>query len=73
MFITEDYKYKKDGIVYIGGKVPEVAEILETLTILNAEEHHTLIRKADAEDMGNSVWLHNGDVQDNYIEKEVKE
>lgn len=73
MFITQTYKYKYNGIVYVGGEVPEGAEILETMDILNAEDGYTLIRKSDFEDIGSSVWLRDGDTQDNYGEKEIKE
>lgn len=73
MFITKCYKYKKDGIVYVGGEVPDGAEILETMDILNAEDEYDLIRIADSENMGSSIWLRNGDTQDNYIEKEKQE
>lgn len=69
MFITQCYKYKYNGIVYVGGEVPEGAEILETMNILNAEEGFDLIRISDEENMGNSVWLRNGDVQENYREE----
>lgn len=72
MFITQCYKYEKDGIVYVGGNVPEGATILETMDILNAEEGYTLIRKVDGEDMSSSVWLRDGDSQDNYIEIEIE-
>lgn len=70
MFITQSYKYELNGIVYVSGQVPEGATILETMDILNAEEGYTLIRKSDQEDIGNSVWLHDGDTQDNYTEVE---
>lgn len=73
MFITQTYKYKYNGIVYVGGEVPDGAETLETMNILNAEDGYTLIRKDDKENVGNSVWLRNGDTQDNYIEKEHEE
>ena len=73
MFITQTYKYRYNNIVYVGGEVPEGAEILETMDILNAEEGYTLIRKSDFEDVGNSVWLHNGDTQENYGEKKIPE
>lgn len=73
MHITETYKYKKDGIVYVGGEVPEGAEIIETMDILNAEDGYDLIRISDNENVGSSVWLHNGDVQENYREEERKE
>lgn len=73
MFITQSYKYEKDGIVYVGGNVPEGATILETMDILNAEEGFELVRKSDGENVGNSVWLHDGDVQENYREEVIPE
>jgi hypothetical protein len=71
MFITQCYKYELNGIVYVGGNLPEGAEIIENMDILNAEEGYELIRKSDKENFGNSLWLHDGDTQDNY--EEVKE
>lgn len=68
MFITQCYKYEKDGIVYVGGNPPQDATILETMDILNAEEGFDLIRIADNENMGSSVWLRDGDVQEDYNE-----
>lgn len=73
MYISNMYKYEKDGIVYVAGEVPEGAELLETLDILTAEDGYDLIRIADGENVGNSVWLHNGDVKENYREEEQKE
>lgn len=73
MFITQCYKYKYNGIVYVGGEVPEGAEILETMNILNAEEGFDLIRILDDENIGNSVWLHDDDVQENYREEKSVE
>lgn len=73
MYISEIYKYEKDGTVYVGGNVPEDATIIETMTILNAEDGYDLIRIADNENIGANVWLHNGDVKENYIEKQHKE
>jgi len=73
MFITQCYKYEKDRIVYVGGNVPDGATILETMDILNAEAGFELVRKSDGENVGNSVWLRNGDVQDNYEEVEAPE
>lgn len=70
MFITQCYKYEYNGVVYVSANVPEGATIIETMDILNAEDGYILIRKSDGEDMGNSVWLHDGDTQDNYTEKE---
>lgn len=69
MFITQSYKYELNGTIYVSAYVPEGATILETMNILNAEEGYTLIRKSDLEDVGSSVWLRNGDTQDNYEEK----
>ena len=73
MYISEVYKYKIDGIMYVGGNVPEGAEILETMTILNAEEGFELIRIADNENVGNSIWLKDGDVKENYKEVEIEQ
>lgn len=70
MYITQVFKYRYNGIVYVGGNVPEGAEILETMDILNAEEGYDLIRQADNENMSNSVWLKDGDSQENYYEVE---
>ena len=68
MYITKCYKYKYNGIIYVGGNVPEDAEIIETMDILNADDGYNLIRKSDNENVGSSIWLHNGDTQDNYDE-----
>lgn len=73
MYITETYKYRKDGIVYVGGNVPEGAEILETLEILNAEDGNDLIRIYNNENVGSSIWLRNDDVKENYKEEKHKE
>ena len=72
MFITQCYKYKYNEIVYVGGNAPEDATILETMDILNAEEGFDLIRIADDENLGTSVWLRNGDIQNNYTEVEIQ-
>ena len=75
MFITQVYKYRKNGIVYVGGNLPQDATILETMNILNAEDNYTLIRISDNEDVGTSIWLKNGDTQENYkeIEQQIEE
>ena len=71
MFITQTYKYKYNDIVYVGGNVPEGAEILETMDILNAEDGYDLIRISDQDNVGNSIWLKDGDIPENY--EEVKQ
>ena len=73
MYITNSYKYRKDGFDYVGGIVPEDAEVLETLDILNAEEDMDLVRISDGEIIGSSLWLHNEDTQDNYKEEPHQE
>jgi len=74
MFMTTTYKGIKDGVIgYYCGFKPEGVEIIEEMPILNAEEGYTIIRKSDQEDVGNSVWLHDGDTQDNYTEVEYDE
>ena len=73
MYISNMYKYKKDGTVYVGGNVPEGATILDTMTILNAEDGNDLIRIADNENVGANIWLKDGDVKENYREEEHQE
>lgn len=73
MYITKCYKYEYNGIVYVGGNVPEGATILETMDILNAKESYDLIRIADEENVGSSIWLRNGDIQENYREEKHKD
>lgn len=73
MYMTQVYKYRYNDIVYVGGDVPEDATILETMDILNAEDGYDLIRIADDENVGSSVWLKDGDVMENYREEKQKE
>ena len=68
MYISQTYKYEYNGLVYVSANVPEDATILETMDILNAEEGFKLVRKSDDENVGNSIWLRDGDVQENYNE-----
>lgn len=70
MYISEMYKYEKDGVIYVAGEVPEGATLLETMDILIAEDGYDLVRISDGENVGSSIWLHNGDVQENYNEVE---
>lgn len=73
MFITKTHKYKKDGIVIVGGDIPDGSELLETLTILNAEEGYELIRISDGEKVSSCIWLKDGDVRENYTEIKIEE
>lgn len=73
MYISEMYKYKKDGTIYVASNVPEGATIIETMDILNTEDGYDLIRISDNENVGANIWLHNGDVKENYREEEHKE
>lgn len=68
MFITTCQKYEKDGIIYVGGEVPDGATILETMDILNAEQGYSLQRISDNEVIGANIWLKDGDSQENYRE-----
>ena len=54
--------FKPDGVI-----------ITEERPVLYAEENMDLIRIADEENMGSSVWLQDGDVQENYREEEHEE
>lgn len=69
MYISNMYKYEKDGTVYVGGNVPDGATIIETMDILNAEDGYDLIRISDNEYVGANIWLRNGDVKENYKEE----
>ena len=73
MKIEQTYKYRKDETIYICSNVPEGAEFLETMDILIAEQGYDLVRISDDENVGSSIWLRNGDSQDNYKEVEHKE
>lgn len=68
MYITQSYKYEYNGIIYVSSEVPEGATVLETMDILNADDGFNLIRKSDGENVGSSVWIHDGDTENNYIE-----
>lgn len=69
MHIDKCYKYEKDGIICVGGNLPDGATILETMDILCADDGYTLISKSDFEDVGSSIWLKDGDTMENYGEK----
>lgn len=71
MKIVNSYKYEIDGVIYVSGNLPENATVLETMDILVADDGYNLIRKSDNENIGISVWLKNGDTQDNYTETEA--
>lgn len=68
MFHSNCYKYEKDGIVYVSGNLPEDATLIETMDILNADGGKVLIRKANNENVGSSIWLQGEDNESNYIE-----
>lgn len=70
MYMSKLYKYEHNGIVGVG-LLPEGATVLEEMDILNADEGYELVK--DGERIGGSVWLHNGDTQDNYSEIEIEE
>lgn len=70
MYITQSYKYEYEGIVYVSSNVPDGATVIETMDILNADEGYTLERISDGENVGASVWLRDGDKEENYKEAE---
>lgn len=72
MFITQTYKYRYNDIIYVGGQVPDGANILETMDILNAKEGYELLNIYSNEKFG-SIWLKDGDTQENYREIKIKE
>lgn len=54
------------------GFKPESAIITEERPVLYAEDGYTLIRISDKENVGSSIWLKDGDVQENYREEYEK-
>lgn len=70
MYMSKLYKYEHNGIVGVG-LLPEGATVLEEMDILNAEEGFELVK--DGERIGSSVWLKDGDTQENYSEIEIEE
>lgn len=65
MRVTEICRWKKDGVVYAGGK-PD-GEILERMKVIIADEGKELYH--NGENIGNSVLLK--DDIENYTEKEA--
>lgn len=59
----------RNGIEYVSGTLPENATLTEILNILNADEGYELVK--NGERIGTSVWLHDGDSQENYSEVEI--
>jgi len=76
MHIVNSYYIKRDeNYIWLrAGLEPEPKDkIIEERLILNAEEEMDLIRIADDENMGSSIWLRDGDVQENYREEKHEE
>lgn len=61
--------YICDGAIYCGFK-PDGVEVLEERQVLYPEQNCVLERISDKEHFYN-VWLKNGDVQENYIDKQI--
>lgn len=73
MHIEKYYKCKANDIIQVSSSIPENAEVLETMDILTAEEGYELIRIADGENIGNSIWLKDGDAENNYKESVIND
>lgn len=71
MYIKKSYKYKINNTTYVAASLPDGADVLEEMNILYAEDGYTLIKKSDNEEVSTSVWLKEGDSQDNYEEREI--
>ena len=69
MYISEMYKYEKEGITYVSSELPSDAVLVETMDILNAEDGYDLIRISNNESVGANIWLHDYDAQENYREE----
>lgn len=69
MQIKITYKGIKDGFIgYYCGFRPDGIEIIEEMPILYAEDSYELKCISNGENVGNSIWLHDGDVMENYTE-----
>ena len=73
MYIVQYFKYEKDKVVGVSVKVPDGATTIETMDVLYADNDKDLVRISDNKNIGASIWLKNGDVQENYKEIEHKE
>jgi len=68
MYIKTTYVGTKDGVIGMWcGFLPEGVIVTEERNVLYPEEGHELQRKSDGERLS-AVWLHDGDVQENYFE-----
>lgn len=78
MYIKNTYIGTVDGYgaIWCGfdprEKNPE-AIVKEIRPILNAEKGYNLIRIADEENVGSSIWLKDDDIQENYREEKQEE
>jgi len=62
--------YVCDGAIYCGFK-PEGVKVKEERPVLYAEKGYELVRKSDNKQF-RSVWLKDGDNEENYVEVEIK-
>lgn len=69
MEIRITYVFKRaDGVIgYSCGQMPTGVEILEERPVLYPSEGKELMN-IETEERFSAVWLHDGDVQENYIE-----
>lgn len=73
MQIKNSYYIKRgDNYIWlrVGIEPDPTDEIIEERPILFAEDGYDLIRISDEENMGSGLWLHNGDLKENYREEE---
>lgn len=52
------------------GFLPDGVIVSEERNVLFSEDGYDLIRISDEENVGANIWLHDGDVQENYREEE---
>lgn len=67
MYINKTYKYKYNGVVYVGEELPEGSKIMETMDILFAGEGKILRNKINGIET-QSVWLKIGESQEDWEE-----
>ena len=71
MTIQKMYKYRKDGIIIIGGEIPDGGELILEMDILIADKGKKLVK--DGKKPLSSVWLKDGDKPENYEELEIED
>lgn len=72
MQVKNSYYIKRNGVyIWLNAGIPmqDGDELIEVRPMLIADEGKTLWK--DGEEVGQCVWLRNGDVKENYEERDI--